>query len=645
MNVRTLRFGIGARLGAGYAFIVILILGMTYTSVETVQGLNGNLARINDINAVKQRYAINFRGSVHDRAIAIRDVVLLDGSARNAAIAEIRTLAQDYARSEAALAQMLREVGASADQRAILDRIASIQGQTNPLIDQIIALRLAGQTDAALAALDRARPLFVDWLAAINAYIDLHEAENQRIGAEVRATTGGFRAAALGSLGLAVLLALIAAWLVARSILRPVAGLSATMDRMARGDYRVAVPFRDQRDEIGEMATRVEVFRAALVQADADQAARQAQQDQARTRAEAEAARQARVVRDLTAGLSRLAEGDLTAPIASPAHDPFPADYDALRLAYNEVIERLARIVARIGEVTVSVRTGSGRIDAAAQDMAARAESQAATLEQSVAALNELAESVRATADRAAAAEKASQNNRSQAETGAQIVREAVEAMRAIERSSRQITHIIGVIEDIAFQTNLLALNAGVEAARAGDAGRGFAVVASEVRGLAQRASDSAREIKALIQQSASQVEQGSTLVMRTGSSLEGILQRASDVSDLVAEIAAAAAEQSSSLDEVSTAVTHLDQATQKTAALAAGTTATAATLRQRAEDLTQEMAGFRAPGHAQDRPQADLIDLRPRTGFRADPAPAAPPAPPDRRARQGAGSASWAEF
>ncbi len=605
------RLGIGARLGVGFCVMIVLIVGITMTYIGNVQGLNADLAQINDVNAVKQRYAINFRGSVHDRAIAIRDVAMLEPHERSAAVDEIASLADDYRRSEIALVEKMRESGGGTVlERDILERIEQIQAQTNPLVERIIALQSVGDSDSALATLVQVRPLFVAWLSAINEFIDLQEAENQRIGSDVRDTTEAFRFVALASLAVAVALALITAFLVGRSILRPIAGLSSTMGQMSKGEYKLSVPFVNQRDEIGDMARTVELFRQELLKSEEAQISQLAEKEDARRKAESEAARQSRVVRDISAGLSRLAEGNLTTPIASPAHDPFPAEYDALRIAYNDVVERLAGIVSRIGAVTSSVCAGSNEINAAAQDLSARAETQAATLEQSAAALTELAESVRSTAQRAADAEKASQNNRSNAENGAQIVRKAVGAMREIEKSSEQITRITGVIEDIAFQTNLLALNAGVEAARAGEAGRGFAVVASEVRGLAQRASESAREIKSLIEESAVQVKAGSGLVERTGESLEEILMRASEVSELVADIAGAASEQAAGLAEINTGVNQLDQVTQQNAAVAEETNAAATSLLQKAEELTQELSGFRTS----DQPNiqsAEVIEMR----------------------------------
>jgi len=344
--------------------------------------------------------------------------------------------------------------------------------------------------------------------------------------------------------------------------------------------------------------------------ADADRARHEADAVMAREAGQrAEAAVQARVVRDISAGLERLAKGDLTQPIASAAQDPFPAEYDALRASYNSVLEQLGGIVAQIDTVATGVRAGSAEIDQAAQDLSSRAETQAATLEQSAAALTELTESVRAAAERAAAAEAATRDNHARAEGGSRIVRDAIDAMQAIEKSSEQITRIIGTIDDIAFQTNLLALNAGVEAARAGEAGRGFAVVASEVRGLAQRAAASAREIKGLIAESAGHVETGSHLVRRTGESLEDILGKARDVQGLMGEIAASAHEQAAALDEINTGVNHLDQVTQQNAAVAEQTTAAAASLKQKAGELVETLRHFsahqgaREGGHGPQRP------------------------------------------
>ncbi|MCC5970302.1 MAG: HAMP domain-containing protein [Pararhodobacter sp.] len=411
--------------------------------------------------------------------------------------------------------------------------------------------------------------------------------------------------------------------------------------RLAEGDLSVDITGSDHRSELGDLSRALLVFKENAEETrrlTAEAEAKRAEDDERQKR---EMAKQQRVVNDISDGLNRLAAGDLMRHIESPSNNPFPSDYEDLRMAYNGVVDQLSGIVSRIGLVADSVRAGSGEINAASQDLSSRAETQAATLEESAAALNQLTESVRSTAQRASAAEKSSQDNRAHADTGAQIVREAMNAMKGIEHSSEQITRIIGVIDDIAFQTNLLALNAGVEAARAGEAGRGFAVVASEVRGLAQRASESAREIKTLIRESATQVEAGSALVNRTGESLEEILRRAAEVSGLVAEIAVAASEQASGLDEINTGVNQLDQVTQQNAAVAEETTAAATSLLQKAEELTHELSGFQTGGAVGQivplAAPASKAAVAPRTtNWAAAPAP---------KAAAGGGGNLWRDF
>ncbi|TJZ90376.1 HAMP domain-containing protein [Paracoccus gahaiensis] len=401
----------------------------------------------------------------------------------------------------------------------------------------------------------------------------------------------------LVGVAIAILLGTCVAGLLTRALSR---GLSRTVEqtrRLATGDLDVQITGGEGRNELGELARALTIFKDnALERLRLAAEARDISEAAAATR-EAEMTEQARVVRDIGDGLNRLADGDLTAQISSPASDPFPASYEALRQAYNSVLLTLSGTMSRISDVSDQVRGGSDEITSAAHDLSSRAETQAATLEQSAAALNQMSESVRSTAERARQAEQASQQNREIAETSSAIVREAVDAMKGIEKSSDQITRIIGVIDDIAFQTNLLALNAGVEAARAGEAGRGFAVVASEVRGLAQRASESAREIKALISDSAAQVKAGSSLVGRTGESLDLILERAREVSEQVSAIARAANEQATGLSEINAGVNQLDQVTQQNAAVAEETNAAAVSLQQRAEDLMREISGFRVGG------------------------------------------------
>jgi methyl-accepting chemotaxis protein len=433
-------------------------------------------------------------------------------------------------------------------------------------------------------------------------------------------------------------------------LLRPLAQTTRVVSAMARKDFNVEVPKVRSEDEVGRVARAVSDLRADLAEGAriaAEAKSREAERERQRLE-------QVRVVDELKDALSRLANGDLSRRIESPADNPFPETYEALRESYNAVIERIGGVLGRVTTIAQGVRKGSQAITQASRDLSTRTETQAATLEESAAALNELTVSVRSTAERAAGAEEASDQNRSGAETGASVVGQAVEAMQGIEKSSEQITRIIGVIDDIAFQTNLLALNAGVEAARAGEAGRGFAVVASEVRLLAQRASDSAREIKGLISESAHQVETGSSLVNRAGASLSDILERAQRAASLVAEIASAASEQANGLKEINTGINQLDHATQQNRAVAEETTASASDLLSQSDELLAALAEFRldaaglqladkAKAQA-DAPTAAVVDVSPRVADWKAAADAAAKAP--RAQKQAApASGSWHEF
>ncbi|MEO1024923.1 MAG: methyl-accepting chemotaxis protein [Pseudomonadota bacterium] len=299
---------------------------------------------------------------------------------------------------------------------------------------------------------------------------------------------------------------------------------------------------------------------------------------------------QTQVVQALQASLSELSQGDLSAAI----HTEFTGEYEDLRTNYNAALASLSEAMSAVLEATSAIRADADEVKSATNDLSKRTESQAATLEETSAALTQLTVSVQSASEGAENASEVVQSAQRNAESSGEIVKQAISAMNEIETSSAAISNIIGVIDDIAFQTNLLALNAGVEAARAGEAGRGFAVVASEVRGLAQRASEAAREITQLITSSGEQVQKGAALVNRTGEALTEIMTSIHNISDHVGTIAVSAKEQSSGITEINEAVADLDRATQHNTAMVEETTATAVSLNQQTETLWQTSSRFK---------------------------------------------------
>lgn len=307
----------------------------------------------------------------------------------------------------------------------------------------------------------------------------------------------------------------------------------------------------------------------------------------------------------------RLANGNLTDKVTGD----FSGEFAELRDAVNDSIDNLRNMVTQIRESADSITTSSSEIAQGNHDLSQRTEQQASSLEETASSMEELTGTVKQNAENARAANLLARGAREQAEAGGVVVNSAISAMREINRASAKIADIIGVIDEIAFQTNLLALNAAVEAARAGEQGRGFAVVASEVRNLAQRSAGAAKEIKALIKDSVSRVEEGSRLVNESGSTLETIVSSVKKVSDIIAEIAAASEEQSAGIEQVNKAITHMDQAVQQNAALVEEAAAASESMDEQARSMTRLMEFFRT-GRGKDGAAA-LPKVERRSGNR----------------------------
>ncbi len=440
------------------------------------------------------------------------------------------------------------------------------------------------------AAYSAHRKVIDQVVAGANAFSTKTEADAEK----QKQTFMGFMTATT----VAVLIFLIAAiWFMRVWLTKPLSALSEYMRVLGDDRHDEKVPSVERADEIGAMARAVDAFRLAIK----DRVAMRAQRklDEEKQKASWKAEEEARVERErarnkvidaLARSLGELSGGDLLTRLDKA----FPSEFETLRHDFNAAVNSLRGAMTIVATAIAAVTAGTHDITKAADELSQRSEQQAASLEETAAALDQITNMVRETSENAEQAGRMVSETKNRATKSGEVVGEAVDAMARIEQSADQITQIIGVINEISFQTNLLALNAGVEAARAGEAGKGFAVVAQEVRALAQRSSDAAKEIRALIDGSSVAVATGVALVKQTGGALQEMVDEVSRIDERVATISAAARDQATSLKEINVAVNEMGKITQRNAAMVEETTAASHGLQEEAHDLKRALAQFK---------------------------------------------------
>jgi methyl-accepting chemotaxis protein len=582
--------------------LALVALGGAAYSAWNMKRIDTQYSQLVDVESVAMVKMIRVNRTMQGIAYDAYKTMVYEGASQRA-----RDAADDAAQKIQAIETLLSESETLAPQWKVeIDAMRAPLKEVTDLATRAVELGLANDNAAAGLVLTEMDVKMGEAIPKLTAFTDAKVAASAEKSTQLSANVGQAAMTTLIAIGIATLIAMAVGLIVSRSIVGALTGIGERMGRLSAGDTTIEVPHAQRKDEIGKMGVALLVFRDAAIekiQLEAEGAALRNQSDEERARnqraADARAREQAVVVAALGEGLDHLKRGDLTYSIAQE----FPDDYAKLKTDFNAAIAQLQQALGVVLGNVAGIRSGAGEISQAADDLSRRTEQQAASLEETAAALDEITATVNKTASGARQASDVVQAAKGDAETSGVIVRDAVQAMQAIENSSSQISQIIGVIDEIAFQTNLLALNAGVEAARAGDAGRGFAVVASEVRALAQRSAEAAKEIKTLISTSTTQVGSGVKLVGQTGEALQRIVDRVAEINGLVSEIAASAQEQAVGLAQVNTAVNQMDQVTQQNAAMVEQSTAASHSLAQEAESLQASVAQFRVGSTAASAP------------------------------------------
>jgi methyl-accepting chemotaxis protein len=654
MQIRLRSLSIGPRLAGGFAAVAVLLLATAGVSVGRLLHLRSLTERV-----ASQRRTVTAVAGLADAVNEAAQSKLALFLVRDSADVARTTAAVASAREHinAAYARLDTLVGTGPDS-ALLAAVKAARKAHAPTFDSAAALRAADRAEEAAALVAaRVMPTLRDYRARIDTLRHAQDRHAADATAEASAAVMSGLRFVLGCTAVALLLAVVAAWAITRSITRPLAtlaeraerlravcitGLGEASEGLRRGDLTVALGSTTQPlaidgdDEVAALGRTVNgiiaqtegtvrAFGAARdavagVLAETDGVVRAARAGDLGHRADAERfggsygelvaganallAAVAAPLGEARAVLERVARRDLTARVVGE----YEGEYAAIRSALNTAVENLAFTLGQVQAGAEQVAAASGQITGGSQALAGGANEQAASLEEIAASLQELSAMARQSAGNAEEASGLAAAARASAGEGTARMRRLTEAMDEIRRASAETAKVVRTIEEIAFQTNLLALNAAVEAARAGDAGRGFAVVAEEVRALALRSADAAKTTATFIGRSAETADRGVALNGDVLQSLTTITGQVERVAEVVAEISAASRQQAEGVTQIDAGVEQVNAVTQQVAANAEESASAAEELAGQSATLSEMVGQFRL---AADAPGARVAPQR----------------------------------
>jgi methyl-accepting chemotaxis protein len=593
---------ISKKLYSGFLIMIAIIIIITSIGIMKVNYIDMTLQDIVEVNSVKQRYAINFRGSVHDRAIAIRDLVLStnkDDDLFKKSYENIKKLEDYYAKSAEPLKKIFQE-GLNVDnkEKEILSRINSTEAKTLPMITKIIELKSNNQDEEAKTLLiTQAKESLRTWLNEINEFIDYEENKNQIATPKAREVASSFSYIMISVLIVSLIIGVLIAFLISNQIVSSVTkvqlGLQNFFDFLNKKTKNSAMIDLNSKDEFGEMAqtinSNIHTIELAIKQDEefVNDIARFAKQiGSGNLVAKINKDTQTKSLLELKEILTNM-QNELEQSIAKniptllsvlesfKKHDftaKFPDAHSKVSIAINELGNVISSLLNQSLSVGKTLESSSASLIENVNELNLSANEAAASLEETSAALEQITGTVKSNSNNVSKMSVFANEVNSSAKEGQELAKSTSIAMSEISQQVNTINDAISIIDQIAFQTNILSLNAAVEAATAGEAGKGFAVVAAEVRNLANRSAEAAREIKNIVEQATSKATYGKTISDKMSKGYEELIINIDKTTDIIQDIAKASKEQEIGIYQINDAINLLDKQTQKNANIASQT-------------------------------------------------------------------------